>query len=159
MIRTYDIKNVTSLKDDIVVLLEVNKQVIRTNLLMTTFQTSPWEKPKQKKESLSTVARDHARRQRFWCSNFSSEHPATLSTDFLWTGDFPSDWTRFFCKLCCCCKDSYSIFDLDDLSTQSDLIELVHSSRVLYWQGWQKGGKYSYFPGRREILVIPGKYW
>ena len=28
-----------------------------------------------------------------------------------------------------------------------------------YRQGWQKGGKYSYFPGRREILVIPGKYW
>ena len=27
------------------------------------------------------------------------------------------------------------------------------------WQGWQKGGKYSYFPGRREILVIPGNYW
>ena len=26
-------------------------------------------------------------------------------------------------------------------------------------QGWQKDGKYSYFPGRREILVIPGKYW
>ena len=26
-------------------------------------------------------------------------------------------------------------------------------------QGWQKGGKYSYFPGRREILVIPGNYW
>ena len=26
-------------------------------------------------------------------------------------------------------------------------------------QGWQKGGKYSYFPGRWEILVIPGKYW
>ena len=26
-------------------------------------------------------------------------------------------------------------------------------------QGWQKGGKYSYFPGWQEILVIPGKYW
>ena len=26
-------------------------------------------------------------------------------------------------------------------------------------QGWQKDGKYSYFPGRWEILVIPGKYW
>ena len=22
-------------------------------------------------------------------------------------------------------------------------------------QGWQKGGKYSYFPGQREIQVIP----
>ena len=30
---------------------------------------------------------------------------------------------------------------------------------VDYWQGWQKGGKYSYFPRRREILVIPGNYW
>ena len=26
-------------------------------------------------------------------------------------------------------------------------------------QGWQRGGKYSYFPGRREILAIPGNYW
>ena len=32
-------------------------------------------------------------------------------------------------------------------------------SSIVGEQGWQKGGKYSYFPGRREILVIPGKYW
>ena len=30
---------------------------------------------------------------------------------------------------------------------------------LLAHQGWQKDGKYSYFPGRLEILVIPGKYW
>ena len=33
------------------------------------------------------------------------------------------------------------------------------SNDTLQEQGWQKGGKYSYFPGRREILVIPGNYW
>ena len=33
------------------------------------------------------------------------------------------------------------------------------SSLTTKKQGWQKGGKYSYFPGRPEILVIPGNYW
>ena len=26
-------------------------------------------------------------------------------------------------------------------------------------QGWQKSGKYSYFPGQQEIQGIIGKYW
>ena len=26
-------------------------------------------------------------------------------------------------------------------------------------QGWQKSGKFSYFPGQQAILEIPGQYW
>ena len=34
-----------------------------------------------------------------------------------------------------------------------------HTLQLPIRQGWQKGRKYSYFPGWREILIIPGNYW
>ena len=36
---------------------------------------------------------------------------------------------------------------------------LTFPVRVYSSQGWHKGGKYSYFPGCWESLVIPGNYW
>ena len=40
-------------------------------------------------------------------------------------------------------------------------LNLLLKEQILIFRkpGWQKGGKYSYFPGQREILVIPGNYW
>jgi hypothetical protein len=49
-------------------------------------------------------------------------------------------------------EDSFSVasvssgFDVDDLIVD---LYLILSNPI---QGWQKSGKYSYFPGRREIL-------
>jgi Ni/Fe-hydrogenase subunit HybB-like protein len=39
------------------------------------------------------------------------------------------------------------------------MISVAKQITLIFKQGWQKSGKYSYFPGRREILVFTGKYW
>ena len=39
------------------------------------------------------------------------------------------------------------------------LLKINQSEIIACGQGWQKSGKYSYFPGRREIPVFSGKYW
>jgi hypothetical protein len=38
------------------------------------------------------------------------------------------------------------------------IISLVNIENLFQWD-WQISGKYSYFPGRQEILVFTGKYW
>ena len=52
-------------------------------------------------------------------------------------------------------KIQAAIREYDELLTM--VTEQTH--RWFGQQGWQKGGKYSYFPGWWEILVIPGNYW